>query len=223
MMKKWAAILLAVVLAAASLTGCSSSSGDSTDADSDTEAAEEETEAEEDAEEEDSSASTEITEGMCETPVILTSIGQSADVDIVNTLCSKIGLDVYMNATITADELTDSYKTLILSVGGSSKGLGAAGIDAEEELERTEALLTKAQELGMTIVATHTGGDARRGTLSDSFIEPAFAAADVAVVVSEGDEDGFIADLIAAAGIPSAYVDQATDVMGVLQTLFGLE
>ncbi|MEA4932542.1 MAG: DUF6305 family protein, partial [Lawsonibacter sp.] len=109
----------------------------------------------------------EITAGMCQTPIVLTSIGQSADVDIVDTLCSKAGLTVYTNATLTADELTDQYKTLIVAVGGSSKGLGAAGIDAEQELKRSEDLLAKAKELGMTVVAMHTGGSARRGTLSD--------------------------------------------------------
>ena len=36
---------------------------------------------------------TEISAGMCSTPAILTSIGQSADVDIANTLCTKAGIE----------------------------------------------------------------------------------------------------------------------------------
>lgn len=219
-MRKFIAVMLAAVVAAAALAGCGSSS----DSESTTTQAAAVTDADTSDETEGavSAGTAEITEGMCETPVILTSIGQSADVDIVNTLCTKAGLDVYENATITADELTDSYKTLLLSVGGSSKGLGAAGIDSDEELERTSALLAKAKELGMTIVATHTGGDARRGTLSDSFIEPAFEAADIAIVVNDGNTDGFISDILDANGTPTAYIDQATDAIEVLTTLFGL-
>lgn len=170
----------------------------------------------------DASELPEITSGSCETPAILTSIGQSADVDIVATLCNKAGIEVETNGTITADDLTSDTKTLILAVGGSSKGLGAAGIDADQELARTEALLAKADELGITIVAMHTGGSARRGTLSDSFINPAFAAADIAVVVSEGDTDGLMAGILAANNTPSAFVAQTTDCMATLQTLFGV-
>ena len=163
----------------------------------------------------------EITAGSCQTPAILTSIGQSADVDIVSTLCSKAGVEVQTNATISADELTADCKTLLLAVGGSSKGLGAAGIDEAQELERTDALLAKAEELGITVVAMHTGGSARRGTLSDAFINPAFAAADIAIVVSEGDSDGLMAGILAKNNTPSAFVGQAADCLTTLQTLFG--
>lgn len=164
----------------------------------------------------------EITAGSCQTPAILTSIGQSADVDIVSTLCNKAGVEVETNATISAEELTADCKTLLLAVGGSSKGLGAAGIDEAQELERTDALLAKAEELGITVVAMHTGGSARRGTLSDAFINPTFAAADIAIVVSEGDNDGLMAGILAKNNTPSAFVDQAVDCMTTLQTLFGL-
>ena len=119
---------------------------------------------------------TEISAGMCSTPAILTSIGQSADVDIANTLCTKAGIEVTMNKNITGADLPDDCKTLILAVGGSSKGLGAAGIDADQELARTDALISSAKEKGIIVLALHTGGSARRGTLSDSFITPSRAA-----------------------------------------------
>jgi len=168
------------------------------------------------------SALPEITAGSCATPVIVTSIGQSADVDIMKTLCTKAGLEITTNATISADELTADTKTLILAVGGSSKGLGAAGIDADQELARTDALLSKAKELGITVVATHTGGSARRGTLSDSFIVPAFTAADMAIVLAEGDSDSLMADILAENSTPTAVIEQVTDCIATLQTLFGL-
>ena len=165
---------------------------------------------------------TPLTAGMCETPIVLTSVGQSADIDIVKTLCTNAGIEVYSTATITADDLTDQYKTLILAVGGSSKGLGAAGIDQDEELARAEALMAKADELGITIVAMHTGGSARRGTLSDMFITPCFEAADAAIVVAEGDEDGLMAGILSANGTPAEYVEQAANAIEPLKTLFGM-
>lgn len=169
----------------------------------------------------DSTDLPEITAGMCEGSVILTSIGQSADADVVSTLCQRAGIEVYANNTIAADSVTDQYKTIIMAVGGSSKGLGAAGIDADQELARAEALINRCQELGIKIVAMHTGGSARRGTLSDSFINPVFDAADAAIVIKEGDSDNLMSGILSANGTPSAYLDSAADAIGVLQTMFG--
>ena len=161
-------------------------------------------------------------EASLETPAVLTSIGQSADVDIVKTLCTKAGLTIETNGTLKADDLPADCKTLILAVGGSSKGLGAAGIDADGELARTKALLEKAKSQGTKILAMHTGGSARRGTLSDSFIKPAFEAADVAIVVSEGDSDGLMKGIIDGNGAQGVYVEKITDVLTSLQGLFGV-
>ena len=163
-----------------------------------------------------------VTAGSCQLPAILTSVGQSADVDIVATHCKKIKLDVYQNNTIKAEELTNKYKTIILAVGGSNKGLGAAGIDADQELARTDALIAKAKELGMTVITMHVGGADRRGTLSDSFIKPAFAAADIAIIVESGDTDNLMHDILAARRVPTAYVAKSSGARDVLKSLFGL-
>ena len=164
---------------------------------------------------------TEISAGMCQTPAILTSIGQSADVDIANTLCTKAGIEVTLNKNITGDELPDDCKTLILAVGGSSKGLGAAGIDADQELARTDALIAAAKDKGITVLALHTGGSARRGTLSDSFITPAFQGCDAAIVVSEGDSDGLMSGILAKNGTPATYVENTAGSLAALQNAFG--
>ena len=165
---------------------------------------------------------TEISAGMCSTPAILTSIGQSADVDIANTLCTKAGIEVTMNKNITGADLPDDCKTLILAVGGSSKGLGAAGIDADQELARTDALISAAKEKGIVVLALHTGGSARRGTLSDSFITPAFQGYDAAIVVSEGDSDGLMSGILSGNGTPAIYVDNTAGTLDALKTAFGL-
>ena len=76
----------------------------------------------------------ELTGGF-ETPILLTSAGQSADSDIIKTLCTKANISVELANQATAENL-DGVKTLLISVGGSSKGLGAAGIDADQEIAR---------------------------------------------------------------------------------------
>ena len=67
----------------------------------------------------------------------------------------------------------------------------------------------------------HTGGSARRGTLSDSFIVPAFEAADIVIVVEEGDSDGLMKGIASKNGAAMEYVKQIADCMATLKTLFG--
>jgi len=161
----------------------------------------------------------ELTGGF-EAPILLTSAGQSADSDIIKTLCTKAKITVTLESQATVENL-DGVKTLLISVGGSSKGLGAAGIDADQEIARVQELIKAAQDADIKIIAMHVGGAARRGDLSDKFLADPFNAADAAVVVSSGDSDGMIRGLLAANSVPSAFVDSQADCIGCLTTLFG--
>jgi len=169
-----------------------------------------------------SSANTEVsglTEAIAEYPALVTSGGQSADYQMIATVMEKQGMEFTTNNLATSADLGDA-KTLIVVVGGSSKGLGAAGIDADGELERLDELMTAAKDAGLSIIAKHTGGEARRGDLSDKFITPVFNMADYAIVVSSGDSDGMMNDLCAGNGIPMDKIDSISDVVTVLPAAF---
>lgn len=156
---------------------------------------------------------------IAEQPILLTSVGQSADVEMVKTLFKKINIDPTTDHLATADSIGDA-KTLVLAIGGSSKGLGAAGIDADQELARVAKLVDAAKSKGLKIIAMHTGGQTRRGELSDKFIKPAFDKADYAIVVADGDKDGLMKGLAASESIPMDTVDKITDVPDVLKAAF---
>lgn len=158
-----------------------------------------------------------LTEAIAEQPILLTSSGQSADYQIVGTVLKNLGLDYTMEATAT--ELGDA-KTLMIAVGGSSKGLGAAGIDADQELARVTALIDAADSAGLTIITMHTGGTTRRGDLSDKFITPSFEKADYAIVVKEGDQDGMMSGICSQNGIPMDLIDSVTDLTTVIPKAF---
>ena len=101
MKKKLAAALICLSMAAASLTACG---GDTTSTPAATqEAAKTETPAA--GGEAASGDVKEITEAIAEGPIILTSVGQSADVNVVQTLLKKCEIDSDLNATVTADDL----------------------------------------------------------------------------------------------------------------------
>ncbi|HNV19403.1 MAG TPA: DUF6305 family protein [Rectinema sp.] len=129
-------------------------------------------------------------------PALLTSIGQSADVEMVKTLMTRAKLNFTMDPLVKAQALASTNaKTLVIVIGGSSKGLGAAGISADAELERTKALLAEAKKRGMKIIGLHVGGEARRGELSDRFINEAVPSCDYFIVVEEGNKDGLFTKL----------------------------
>lgn len=160
-----------------------------------------------------------LKEAIAEQPVLLTSVGQSADYEMVKTMLDKGGIKYDKQGMATSENIGDA-KTLLLAVGGSSKGLGAAGIDANGELARVKELVDAADEKGLTIIAVHVGGEARRGDLSDVFIAPSFEKADYAIVVKDGDKDGLMAGMAADAGIPIDIVDSMADVVGKLGAAF---
>ena len=160
-----------------------------------------------------------LTEAFAESPILVTSGGQSADYQMIGTVMGKIGMDYTVSNLATSADLGDA-KTLIVVVGGSSKGLGAAGIDADGELARLEELIDGAKSAGLSIIAMHTGGEARRGELSDKFITPIFEKADYAIVVAAGDEDGLMAGICASNGIPMDSIASISEVTTVLPAAF---
>ncbi len=157
---------------------------------------------------------------VAEKPAFLTSVGQSADLDLVKVLLDRAAIPYKAEAQAKAGELAASgAKTLILVVGGSTKGLGAAGVSADAELGRTKAIIAEARKLGMTIIGLHVGGKSRRGELSDKFIQAAVPSCNYVIVVAEGDEDGYFGKLCGGK-IPLDKVERMTRAVEPLQKAF---
>jgi hypothetical protein len=79
---------------------------------------------------------------------------------------------------------------LIAVIGGSSKGLGAAGINKEAEMARAKGVFDAAKNKGIRILVMHVGGEGRRGDLSDFFVNGAVPYGEKIIVVKSGNADG---------------------------------
>ena len=121
--------------------------------------------------------------------VAITSIGQSADAMMVKVLMKKLNVAPDYDTLMKIDALS-GQKVLIAVVGGSSKGLGSAGINKEEEKNRGVNLIEAARSKNIKILIMHVGGEARRGDLSDMFIDAVTPLGDKVVVVKSGNADG---------------------------------
>lgn len=120
--------------------------------------------------------------------IVLTSVGQSPDATMIRVVLRKMKINAE-NQPLLRPEGLAGEKILVAVVGGSSKGLGAAGIDKDQEIERVTGLFQAAKQKGMKLLIMHIGGEGRRGTLSDAFIEAAAPHADRLIVVDGGNND----------------------------------
>ena len=154
-----------------------------------------------------------------EQPVLITSAGQSADVQIGNVLAKRAGLNATLSKDATQKDLGDK-KTLILVIGVSLKGLGAAGLDLDQEKNRVHALIGEAKNKGIALLCLHLGGEARRGDLSDQMIQTFLPEAQMAIVVKSGNADGLFTSICEDKNIPLYEVDRTADIQKPLEEIF---
>ena len=133
--------------------------------------------------------------------VALTSFGQSSDAMMIRVIMKSLKIEPDYDTVMKPAALTNQ-KVLVAVVGGSSKGLGAAGINQDDEQKRGAALFKAARDKGMKIIVMHVGGEGRRGTLSDLFIKEAVPMADVLILVDGANADGLFDSLTEGKKIP---------------------
>lgn len=155
-------------------------------------------------------------------PVLITAAGQSADALMVKILAQKNNIAFAFDKLATPDVLKGNA-ALILVAGGSTKGLGAAKIDKNQELERVDALIKAARAANMKIITMHVGGKARRGKLSDEFNKLSAENADYIIAVQSGDDDNFFSGIAREKKIPLKYIEKIMDAGAELKNIFSEE
>jgi hypothetical protein len=150
--------------------------------------------------------------------IALTPIGQSPDAVMVNVILKRLKVAADYNAMMKEADFAADHKVLIAVVGGSSKGLGAAGIDRDQELRRGVALVNAAKAKGLKALVMHVGGEGRRGELSDMFVEGVFPLADALIVVKGANADGLF-DRVKPASVTILEADGIQTVGGSIETV----
>lgn len=159
------------------------------------------------------------TSAVFDQPLLLTSAGQSPDVQLAVVLAKRAGVDHTLAKLAAAKDLS-GMKTLGLVVGASLKGLGAAGIDTAKEKDRVKALLAEAAAKGIPVLFLHLGGDQRRGELTDAMVAEYLPAARMAVIVKSADADGLFSKICKERGIPLVAVEKTAAAAAVLKDAF---
>ena len=118
-------------------------------------------------------------------------------------------------------------KSLIIVMGASLKGMGAAGISIDDELARTADLIAAARKQGITIIGAHVEGMKRRAqgaaagdTTDEQSIDAVAPNSDLLLVYKEGNTDGRFTAISEAKGIPLIEVEKMMDLIPALEKLF---
>jgi hypothetical protein len=169
-----------------------------------------------------------------EAPVLLTSCGQSPGPVMLKVVLQKIQVPYELNSLAGPADLQAKlqagtpFKTLVIVMGASMKGMGAAGIEIEDELKRTAALIAEARKQGMKVIGAHIEGMKRRAqgasagdTTDEQSIDAVAPNVDLLLINKEGDSDGRFTTIAKGKNIPLIAVEKNMDLVAELQKLFG--
>jgi hypothetical protein len=161
-------------------------------------------------------------------PILVTSCGQSEGPSMLNTILKRVGVvyDIVPLATVS-DLKAKGYKTLIITMGASLKGMGAAGISIDDELKRISELIDAARKAKITIIGGHIEGMKRRAqgadpgdTTDEQSIDTVAPKSDILFVKKEGNADGRFTTISQGKKIPMVEFEKNMDMVAALEKIF---
>jgi len=170
---------------------------------------------------------------QAELPVLVTSCGQSIGPTTIKVVLQRLKMAYDIDPLATPETLQAKakagtpFKSLIITMGASLKGMGAAGIEIEDELDRAAALIAEARKSGVKIIGAHIEGLKRRSqgaaagdTTDEQSIDAVAPNSDILLVLKEGNSDGRFSVIAEAKKIPLVEFEKTMDLIPALEKLF---
>jgi len=186
-----------------------------------------------------------------EMPVLTTSAGQSPDVETLNIVMEEAGLGYDYCDVPTAELLASGvglggkesgpgfhveiksdlakfpkgtpYKTLIVAIGASLKGMGASGLTLETEEARLKKLVDACKQNKIFVIAVHIGGESKRGAPksdNERMIDAVAPYADYLIVTKDSNKDGRFTTIAKNKNILLSEVEYALGLVDILKQVF---
>ena len=159
-------------------------------------------------------------------PLLITNAGQGPGAKMSRLLVQRTGAVAdfdYLAEPQPADLKAKPYKTLMVVLGSTAKGLGASGITIDQEIDRLNAMIAEAKKLKLQIVGVLLEGKTRRGKpggADERCIDAIAPFADYLVVKKDGNEDGRFDAIAKKSGAPLTFIDDAMDFSEVVKVMY---
>jgi hypothetical protein len=161
-------------------------------------------------------------------PILIASCGQSTAPDTLNAIFRRVAVPYDVVAAATAKDLSAKpYKTLIVTMGASLKGMGAAGVSIDDELKRTSQLIEAARKANITIVGAHIEGMSRRAqgaeagdTTDEQSIDLVAPKSDILFIRKDGNSDNRFTIIATAKKIPMIEFEKNLQMIPELEKIF---
>jgi hypothetical protein len=179
------------------------------------------------------------TTARAELPVLLTSCGQSPDSSLLKAIFMRAKLEhptpayeLILEATPedlkAASDAGRPFKSIMIIMGASLKGMGAAGISIDDELERTAELIEAARSQGISLIGVHIGGMKRRAQGADPgdntdelSIDAVAPNSDFLIVNKDGNSDSRFTVIANEKDIALLTVEKNLDLLEVVKEIYG--
>jgi hypothetical protein len=176
---------------------------------------------------------------QAELPVLITACGQSPDSSLIKAIFMRAKLEhptpayeLILEATPedlkAAADAGRPFKSMMIIMGASLKGMGAAGISIEDELERTEKLVAAARGQGISIIGVHIGGMKRRAQGADPgdntdelSIDAVAPNSDFLIINQDGNEDGRFTVIAKEKQLAILTVVKNLDLLEIVKQIYG--
>ena len=162
---------------------------------------------------------------ILKSPLIATTCGQSPGALMVKLISQRAGLECDQEDLLTIEGLkAKPYQTIIITMGTSMKGMGAAGTDINAEVRRINTLIEEARKQEIVIIGAHIEGMARRVDKYDQIsIETVANKADLIIVKADSDSDQYFTKLAEERNVPIYTVQETLDLQQLFEELFVLQ
>ncbi len=152
-------------------------------------------------------------------PIFITSFGQSTEGAMLETVMKKCKLNYTYSPMATADKIS-GVKTLVIAVGASTKGLGAAGISIDDELARAKAIMDVVKKENINVICVHIGGSARRGQISDVLTDMVLEESSYLVLKEDANFDYKFTKYASEHNLPVSLIYATKDCIDVFKNLY---
>ncbi|NLB91171.1 MAG: hypothetical protein GX786_08140 [Clostridiales bacterium] len=163
------------------------------------------------------------------TPFMITNAGQGPGGKMGRLLINQAKVleentDFYYVDVPYAEDLEEHpYTCMIIVIGSTDKGLGATGITIDQEIERLDGLVARAQEMELPIIAVLLEKDKRSDiptNANERCIDAVCPYSDWMIVVAEGNTDGRFDNLKKEHDIPLTVLDNSMDFIELSKVAF---